>query len=179
MHCTWVWIRLRPRNQRICPRRSSLSAWSISCSSSAMSSSIISSLPSAWPASFRQGRWLVGTVVMSCWGQGAALVDEQEEHNFRFGLVGPSKSLCQSQLNPGLWICGFVYVKGLNCVLTQNHWRTTDWLTHSNNVNSSISTCPHSSSPTPTSRHHSHCSTLSGVQLKGFPPNCTITNCTE
>lgn len=112
-------------------------------------------------------------------GSGVSVSWRAEEHNFRFGLVGPSKSLCQSQLKTGLWICGFVYVKGLNCVLTQNHWRTTDWLTHSHNINSSISTCPHSSSPTPTSRHHSHCSTLSGVQLKGFPPNCTITNCTE
>lgn len=39
-------------------------------------------------------------------------------------------------------------------------------------------TWPHRSSPTPTKRHHSHCSTLRGAQLKGFPPNCTITICT-
>lgn len=38
-------------------------------------------------------------------------------------------------------------------------------------------TCPQSSSPTPTKRHQSHCSTLRGAQLKGFPPNCTITIC--
>ncbi len=36
-------------------------------------------------------------------------------------------------------------------------------------------TCPQSSSPTPTNRHQSHCSTLRGAQLKGFPPHCTIT----
>lgn len=62
---TWVWIRLRPRNHRICPRRSSRSAWSISSSSSARSSSMISSLPVPWPASFRNFRWLVGTVAMT------------------------------------------------------------------------------------------------------------------
>lgn len=38
-------------------------------------------------------------------------------------------------------------------------------------------TCPQSSSPTPTNRHHSHCSMLRGAQLKGFPPHCTITIC--
>lgn len=40
-------------------------------------------------------------------------------------------------------------------------------------------TCPQSSSPTPTNRHQSHCSTLRGAQLKGFPPHCTITICSR
>lgn len=38
-----------------------------------------------------------------------------------------------------------------------------------------IRTCPQTSSPIPTNRHQSHCSTFKGEQLKGFPPNCTIT----
>lgn len=36
-------------------------------------------------------------------------------------------------------------------------------------------TCPQTSSANPTNRHQSHCSTFKGEQLKGFPPNCTIT----
>lgn len=38
-------------------------------------------------------------------------------------------------------------------------------------------TCPQTSSPTPTNRHQSHCSVDSGEQLKGFPPNWTMTIC--
>lgn len=65
---TCVWMRLRPLNQRICPRRSSLSAQSISSSSSA-SSSPSSSPGSKSPASFRQGRRSVGTVAIT-WNPG-------------------------------------------------------------------------------------------------------------
>lgn len=64
---TCVWIRLRPRNQRIWPLRSSRSAWSISSSPSASSSSVISSFPGPCPASFRHLSWLVGIVAMT-WG---------------------------------------------------------------------------------------------------------------
>lgn len=38
-------------------------------------------------------------------------------------------------------------------------------------------TCPQTSSPTPTNRHQSHCSVDKGEQLKGFPPNWTMTIC--
>lgn len=62
---TCVWIRLRPRNQRIWPLRSSRSAWSISSSPSASSSSVISSFPGPCPASFRHLSWLVGMVAMT------------------------------------------------------------------------------------------------------------------
>lgn len=60
---TWVWMRLRPRNQRIWPRRSSRSAWSISSmsSSSSSSSSGISSFWVPWPAVFKNFKRLVGT----------------------------------------------------------------------------------------------------------------------
>lgn len=40
-------------------------------------------------------------------------------------------------------------------------------------------TWPQTSSPTPTKRHHSHCSVFSGEQLNGFPPNCTMTICVK
>lgn len=40
-----------------------------------------------------------------------------------------------------------------------------------------ILTCPQTSSPTPTNRHQSHCSVDRGEQLKGFPPNWTMTIC--
>lgn len=66
--CTWVWIRLRPRNHRIWPRRSSLSAWSISSTSSLSSSSGISSFCVSLPASFRNLSLLVGMVAMTCRG---------------------------------------------------------------------------------------------------------------
>lgn len=62
---TCVWILLRPRNQRIWPLRSSRSAWSISSSPSASSSSVISSFPGPCPASFRHLSWLVGMVAMT------------------------------------------------------------------------------------------------------------------
>ncbi len=62
---TWVWMRLRPLNQRICPRRSSLSAQSISSSSSASSSPSSSPGSRPSPASFRQGRRSVGTVAIT------------------------------------------------------------------------------------------------------------------
>lgn len=61
---TWVWIRLSPLNHRICPRRSSISAWSISSAPSS-SSSGISSLGMPWPASLRNLSLCVGTAVMS------------------------------------------------------------------------------------------------------------------
>lgn len=61
-------MRLRPRNQRICPRRSSLSAQSISSSSSASSSPSSSPGSKPSPASFRQGRRSVGTVAIT-WKQ--------------------------------------------------------------------------------------------------------------
>lgn len=67
-HSTCVCILLRPLNHRICPRRSSISAWSISSTSSGSSSSGISSLVMPCPASFRNFRWLVGTVQIS-WGE--------------------------------------------------------------------------------------------------------------
>lgn len=67
-HRTCVCILLRPLNHRICPRRSSISAWSISSTSSGSSSSGISSLVMPCPASFRNFRWLVGTVQIS-WGE--------------------------------------------------------------------------------------------------------------
>lgn len=37
------------------------------------------------------------------------------------------------------------------------------------------STCPHRREPKPKNVHHSHWSTDRATQLKGFPPNCTIT----
>lgn len=58
---TWVWILFRPLNQSICPRLSSLSAWSISSASSLSSSSGMSSFWVPWPASFRNFNRLVGT----------------------------------------------------------------------------------------------------------------------
>lgn len=59
---TWVCILFRPLNHNIWPRRSSLSAWSISSTSSANSSSGISSFWVPWPASLRNFKWLVGIV---------------------------------------------------------------------------------------------------------------------
>lgn len=66
--CTWVWIRFRPRNHRIWPRRSSRSAWSISSTSSLSSSSGISSFCVSLPASLRNLSLLVGMVAMTCRG---------------------------------------------------------------------------------------------------------------
>ena len=66
--CTWVWIRFRPRNHRIWPRRSSRSAWSISSTSSLSSSSGISSFCVSLPASLRNLSLLVGMVAMTCSG---------------------------------------------------------------------------------------------------------------
>lgn len=65
---TCVWIRFRPRNHRIWPRRSSRSAWSISSTSSFNSSSGISSFCVSRPASFRNLSLLVGMVAMTCKG---------------------------------------------------------------------------------------------------------------
>lgn len=65
---TCVWIRFRPRNHRIWPRRSSRSAWSISSTSSFNSSSGISSFCVSRPASFRNLSLLVGMVAMTCEG---------------------------------------------------------------------------------------------------------------
>ena len=65
---TWVWIRFRPRNHRIWPRRSSRSAWSISSTSSLSSSSGISSFWVSLPASLRNLSLLVGMVAMTCGG---------------------------------------------------------------------------------------------------------------
>lgn len=59
---TWVCILFRPLNHKIWPRLSSLSAWSISSTSSANSSSGISSFCVPWPASLRNFNWLVGIV---------------------------------------------------------------------------------------------------------------------
>lgn len=73
---TCVWIRFRPRNHRIWPRRSSRSAWSISSTSSFNSSSGISSFCVSRPASFRNLSLLVGMVAMTCkgcTGQGSGL----------------------------------------------------------------------------------------------------------
>lgn len=63
---TCVWIRFRPRNHRIWPRRSSRSAWSISSTSSFNSSSGISSFCVSRPASFRNLSLLVGMVAITC-----------------------------------------------------------------------------------------------------------------
>lgn len=65
LNSTWVWMRFSPLNQRIWPRRSSLSAQSISSSSSASSSpsSSLGSRPS--PASFKHGNRSVGTVAIT------------------------------------------------------------------------------------------------------------------
>lgn len=65
LNSTWVWMRLRPLNQRICPRRSSLSAQSISSSSSAISSPSSSPGSRPSPASFRHGSRSVGTVAIT------------------------------------------------------------------------------------------------------------------
>lgn len=62
---TCVWILFRPLNHKIWPRRNSLSAWSISSTSSANSSSGISSFWVPWPASFRNFKRLVGIVEIS------------------------------------------------------------------------------------------------------------------
>lgn len=59
---TWVCILFRPLNHKIWPRRNSLSAWSISSTSSASSSSGISSFCVPWPASLRNFSRLVGIV---------------------------------------------------------------------------------------------------------------------
>lgn len=62
---TWVWIRLRPRNQRIWPRRSSRSAWSISSWSSFSSSSGMSSFCVSCPAPLRNLSLLFGIVAIT------------------------------------------------------------------------------------------------------------------
>lgn len=62
---TCVWILFRPLNHKIWPRRNSRSAWSISSTSSANSSSGISSFCVPWPASFRNFKRLVGIVEIS------------------------------------------------------------------------------------------------------------------
>lgn len=43
------------------------------------------------------------------------------------------------------------------------------------NTKKMVLTCPHTSSPNPINTHHIHWSSSKGEQLKGFPPNCTIT----
>lgn len=60
-----VWIRFRPLNHKTWPRRNSRSAWSISSTSSANSSSGISSFCVPWPASLRNFKRLVGIVEIS------------------------------------------------------------------------------------------------------------------
>lgn len=75
---TWVWIRFRPRNHRIWPRRSSISAWSISSRPSA--SLVISSLVVPCPASFRNFRDWVG-IVEIIWEQ----VQQQKGRHQRQG----------------------------------------------------------------------------------------------
>lgn len=62
---TWVWILLSPLNQRICPRRSSRSAWSISSTSSFSSSSGTSVFSVSPPASFKNFSLLVGMVAIT------------------------------------------------------------------------------------------------------------------
>lgn len=62
---TWVWMRLSPLNQRICPLLSSLSAWSISSFSSFTSSSWHSSFWVNWPALRRKRNLLLGMVAIT------------------------------------------------------------------------------------------------------------------
>lgn len=160
-------MRLRPLNQRICPLRSSRSAWSISSmsSSSSSSSSGISSFCVPWPAVFRNFSRLVGIEEM-IW---------MKERGWISSVPG-KKTKCSVVQFSSLPLGGTAPLLLSTFVLVQ----VTGWLQEADLYNrrrnsQMMLTCPQSRHPKPKKTHHSHCSILSPTQLNGFPPNCTIT----